>query len=189
MSKVPASQVTALLAALRNGDEAARNALLTAVYPELRRIAAHYMRQERPGHTLRTTGLVNEVYLRLFGSENIDWQNRAHFFGAVAREMRRTLVDYARRRNAQKRPDQQVMVRLSDIDAAASAREDDLVALDEALSRLDAIDPRAGRVVELRFFAGLSEREAAEAIGISISTLRRDWNFAKAWLFEQLSPR
>jgi RNA polymerase sigma factor (TIGR02999 family) len=181
--------LSTLLAALRNGDESARGDLLTAVYPELRRIAAHYMRQERPDHTLRTTGLVNEVYLRLFGAEAMDWQNRAHFFAAVAREMRCTLVDYARRRNARKRPDQQVMVRLSDVDPIAGGRDDDLVALDEALSRLDAIDPRAGRVVELRFFGGLSERETAEAIGISISTLRRDWNFAKAWLFEQLGPR
>jgi RNA polymerase sigma-70 factor, ECF subfamily len=191
MSRLPASQVTELLAALRNGDDAARDELLTAVYPELRRIAAHYMRQERPEHSLRTTGLVNEVYLRLFGADGagLDWQNRAHFFGAVAREMRRTLVDYARARNAKKRPDHKVMVRLSDIDAAAVARDDDLLALDEALTRLDALDPRAGRVVELRFFGGLSERETAEAIGISISTLRRDWNFAKAWLFDQLSPR
>jgi len=186
---VPASHLTALLTALRNGNETARGDLLTAVYPELRRIAAHYMRQERPDHTLRTTGLVNEVYLRLFGAEAMDWQNRAHFFAAVAREMRHTLVDYARRRNARKRPDQQVMVRLSDVDPIAGGRDDDLVALDEALSRLDEIDPRAGRVVELRFFGGLSERETAEAIGISISTLRRDWNFAKAWLFEQLGPR
>jgi RNA polymerase sigma factor (TIGR02999 family) len=189
MSNQPASQVTALLEALRRGDESARSELLTVVYPELRRIAAHYMRQERPEHTLRTTGLVNEVYLRLFGPEAAGWQNRAHFFAAVAREMRRTLVDYARARNAKKRPNEQVLVRLSDIDAAAVVRDDDLVALDEALSRLDQIDPRAGRVVELRFFGGLSEREAADAIGISLSTLRRDWNFAKAWLFDQLSPR
>jgi RNA polymerase sigma factor (TIGR02999 family) len=189
MSKAPSSQVTALLSALREGDAAAKEQLLTLVYPELRRIAAHYMRQERPGHTLRTTGLVNEVYLRLFGSGHADWQNRAHFFAAVAREMRHILVDYARARNAKKRPEGNIVVSLSDIDAAAPGREEDLVALDEALSRLERVDPRASRVVELRFFIGLSERETAEAMDVSISTLKRDWNFAKAWLFDQLSTK
>jgi RNA polymerase sigma factor (TIGR02999 family) len=145
------------------------------------------MHQERPGHTLRTTGLVHEVYLRLFGADAGDWQNRAHFFAAVAREMRHILVDYARARNAKKRPDANVVVSLSDVDPAASERGEDLVALDEALSRLEQIDPRASRVVELRFFTGLSEQETAEALGISVSTLKRDWSFAKAWLYDQLS--
>jgi RNA polymerase sigma factor (TIGR02999 family) len=178
--------MTVLLSALREGDAAAKDELLTRIYPELHRIAAHYMRQERPGHTLRTTGLVNEVYLRLFGTARVDWQNRAHFFAAVAREMRHILVDYARARNAKKRADGNVVVSLRDIDVAAPARDEDLVALDEALVRLEQIDPRASRVVELRFFAGLSEREAAEAMDVSISTLKRDWNFAKAWLFDHL---
>jgi RNA polymerase sigma factor (TIGR02999 family) len=189
MPKVETSQVTTLLSALRGGNAAAKDELLTLVYPELRRIAAHYMRQERPGHTLRTTGLVNEVYLRLFGAARIEWQNRAHFFATVAREMRHILVDYARARNAQKRPEGNVVVSLSDVDAAAAGREEDLVALDEALSRLEQVDPRASRVVELRFFTGLSEREAAEALDVSISTLKRDWNFAKTWLYDQLCPR
>lgn len=184
--------MTALLAALREGDAGARDELLTLVYPELRRIAAHYMRQERTSHTLRTTGLVHEVYVRLFGTARIEWQSRAHFFAAVAREMRHILVDYARARNAKKRPDGNVMISLSDFDAAgpdaaAGEREEDLVAVDEALSRLEQLDPRAARVVELRFFTGLSERETAEALGISVSTMKRDWNFAKAWLFDQLS--
>jgi RNA polymerase sigma factor (TIGR02999 family) len=186
MLKPQSGQVTSLLSALRSGDVGAREELVTLVYPELRRIAAHYMRQERPGHTLRTTGLVNEVYLRLFGAAQPDWQNRAHFFAAIAREMRHILVDYARARNAKKRPDGNVVVSLSDVDAAAPERESDLVALDEALSRLEQIDPRASRVVELRFFTGLTERETAEAMDISTSTLKRDWNFAKAWLFDQL---
>ena len=188
MSKPQSSQVTALLSALRSGDAGAREELVTLVYPELRRVASHYMRQERPGHTLRTTGLVNEVYLRLFGAAQSDWQNRAHFFAAIAREMRHILVDYARARNAKKRPDGHVVVSLNDVDAAAPERESDLVALDEALSRLEQIDPRASRVVELRFFTGLTERETAEAMDISTSTLKRDWNFAKAWLFDQLEP-
>ena len=180
-------QVTALLSALRTGDAAAKDELLERIYPELRRIAGRYMRAERPGHTLHTTGLVNEVYVRLFGTMKVTWQNRAHFFAAVAREMRHILVDYARARNAQKRPDRNLVVSLHDVDVAAPQRDDDLVALDEALSRLERIDPRASRVVELRFFAGLSERETAEAMDISISTMKRDWNFAKAWLFDQLS--
>jgi RNA polymerase sigma factor (TIGR02999 family) len=187
-ASVPDSQVTVLLSELRNGNDSAKSELVTLVYPELRRIAGHYMRQERPGHTLRTTGLVHEVYVRLFGTERVTWQNRAHFFAAVAREMRHILVDYARARNAKKRPDGNVLVSLSDVDAAASEREEDLVALDEALSRLERVDSRASRVVELRFFTGLSEKETAEAMGISISTLKRDWNFAKAWLFDQLTP-
>jgi RNA polymerase sigma-70 factor, ECF subfamily len=186
MSKPQSSQVTSLLSALRSGDAGAREELVTLVYPELRRIAAHYMRQERPGHTLRTTGLVNEVYLRLFGAAQPDWQNRAHFFAAIAREMRHILVDYARARNSKKRLDGNAVVSLSDVDAAAPEREADLVALDEALSRLEQIDPRASRVVELRFFAGLTEQETAETMAISISTLKRDWSFAKAWLFDQL---
>lgn len=189
MPKTSSSQVTALLTALRRGDAAAKGELLTIVYPELRRIAAHYMRQERPAHTLRTTGLVHEVYVRLFGRGGLRWQNRAHFFAAVAREMRHILVEHARARNRKKRPEGNMLVSLNDVDVAASERPEDLVALDEALSRLEQIDPRASRVVELRFFTGLSERETAEAMNISISTLKRDWDFAKVWLFDQLSDR
>jgi RNA polymerase sigma factor (TIGR02999 family) len=187
MPKNASSQVTTLLSALRGGDAAAKDELLTIVYPELRRIAAHYMRQERPEHTLRTTGLVNEVYVRLFGRAGLAWQNRAHFFAAVAREMRHILVEHARARKSKKRPDPNILVSLADVDVAASERPEDLVALDEALSRLEQVDPRASRVVELRFFTGLSEREAAEAMDISVATLKRDWTFAKVWLFDQLS--
>jgi RNA polymerase sigma factor (TIGR02999 family) len=185
--KTTSSQVTALLTALRGGDATAKEELLTIVYPELRRIAAHYLRQERPEHTLRTTGLVHEMYVRLFGRARLDWRNRAHFFAVVAREMRHILVEYARARNRKKRSQGNILVSLSDVDAAASDREEDLVALDDALSRLEQVDPRASRVVELRFFTGLSEHEAAEAMGVSISTLKRDWTFAKVWLFDQLN--
>ena len=133
------------------------------------------------------TGLVNEMYVRLFGTTHVDWQSRAHFFGAVAREMRHILVDYARGRNADKRPDRRLTISLTEVDAVADEREEDVVALDEALSRLEAVDLRASRVVELRYFTGLSERETAEALGVSLSTLKRDWNFARAWLRDQLT--
>ena len=180
--------VTQLLADLRLGDDAAKERLLVRVYPELRQIAARYLRLERPDHTLETSGLIGETYLRLFGSAEPDWKNRAHFFAAVAREMRHILVDHARARNAKKRPDAQLHISLADIDVAAAEPAEDLVALDEALSALETVDPRASRVVELRFFGGLTEPEAAEALGISISTLKRDWTFAKAWLFDRLHP-
>jgi RNA polymerase sigma-70 factor (ECF subfamily) len=180
--------MTILIAELRQGNAAAGEELVTVVYPELRRIAAHYMRQERPGHTLRTTGLVNEMYLRLFGTAQADWQSRAHFFAAVAREMRHILVDYARARHAKKRRDHRVGISLTEADVAADERFEDVLALDQALSRLESVDARASRVVELRYFSGLSERETAEALGISLSTLKRDWSFARAWLLDQLKP-
>ena len=126
------------------------------------------------------------MYVRLFGTTPVDWQSRAHLFAAVAREMRHILVDYARARDAQKRPDQRLRISLSDIAATPVEADEEVVALDEALSRLEAIDFRASQVVELRYFTGLNERETAEALGISISTLKRDWTFAKAWLFDQL---
>jgi RNA polymerase sigma factor (TIGR02999 family) len=187
MSKGGPAQITALLAEWRQGKESARDQLVTLVYPQLRRIAAHYLKQERPDHTLRATALVHEVYVRLFGPERVDWQSRAHFFAAVARDMRNILVDYARARNARKRSGDHVLISLSDVEPAASGLDEDLVALDEALSRLEALDSRASRVVELRYFGGLSERETAAALDISIATVKRDWSFAKTWLFDQLS--
>ena len=186
MSQAAPSRITTLLGEVRQGNLAARDELVSLVYPELRQIAAHYMRQERPDHTLRTTGLVNEMYVRLFGTATVDWQSRAHFFAAVAREMRHILVDYARARDAKKRPGQRLRISLSDVGTVVSERDEDLVALDEALSKLETVDHRASRIVELRYFTGLSEREAAEALGVSIATLKRDWTFAKAWLFDQL---
>jgi RNA polymerase sigma-70 factor (ECF subfamily) len=188
MSDDAAARMTTLIAELRRGDAAAKEELITLVYPELHRIAAHYMRQERPGHTLRTTGLVNEMYLRLFGEAQADWQSRAHLFAAVAREMRHILVDYARARNAQKRFDRRLAISLSEVDVASAEPSEDVLALDEALTQLESIDPRASRVVELRYFSGLSERETAEALGVSLSTLKRDWTFARAWLLDRLKP-
>jgi RNA polymerase sigma factor (TIGR02999 family) len=188
MSTSDASDVSALLEQVRLGQRDANERLIAVAYPELRRIAAHYLRGERPDHTLQATALVHETYARLFGSARINWKTRAHFFGAVATEMRRILVDYARARNAKKRPGGRVRLSLADIKAVGTRADEDLVALDEALMRLEKLEPRASRVVELRFFTGLDEREAAEALGISVSTLKRDWQFARAWLFNELAP-
>ncbi|MGH8235583.1 MAG: ECF-type sigma factor [Steroidobacteraceae bacterium] len=179
-------QISALLADLRHGNQDAASRLVEAIYPELRRIADHYLRSERGEHTLQPTALVHETYARLFGSQRTDWKNRAHFFAAVATEMRRILVDHARARNAQKRPDKRVAISLAEIMELPTGPDQDLVALDEALQRLGNVDARAARVVELRFFTGLNEREAAEALGVSVSTLKRDWEYARAWLFSEL---
>ena len=163
--------------------------LLPIVYAELRRLAASYLRRERPDHTLQPTALVHETYARLFGDRVVDWKSRAYFFAAVATEMRRILVDHARARNAGKRVGTRIQVPLSQADGWTSAPNDDLLALDEALRRFIEIEPRAGRVVELRFFTGLDDRETAEALGVSVATVKRDWLFARSWLFRELTAK
>jgi RNA polymerase sigma factor (TIGR02999 family) len=183
----PRHPVSALLGDLRRGEPHAAARLVELVYPELRGIAARYLRSERPDHTLQATALVHETYARLFGGGRSDWKSRAHFFAAVATEMRRILVDYARARNAQKRPGKRAAVSLAEAEGLLKRPDQDLVGLDEALRRLEAVEPRAARVVELRFFTGLDEREAAEALGISVSTLKRDWQYARAWLYKELA--
>ena len=187
MSKSDPKQVTALLAEIRGGNTNAMDDLMAVVYPELRQIAARYLRTERPTHTLQATALVHETYARMFGSRRVDWKNRAHFFAAMAKEMRRILVDYARARNAQKGPGKRVVISLTNAKDVGTRPDEDLLALDEALTRLEQLEPRACRIVELRFFTGLNERETAEALQISVSTLKRDWQFAKSWLFKELS--
>jgi RNA polymerase sigma factor (TIGR02999 family) len=177
--------VTELLAAARNGDTEARDRLVRTVYPELRHIAADLMRRERPGHTLQVTGLVGEVFVRVL-EKNVDWGSRAYFFGLFGHEMRRVLVDYARAHNAEKRGHGFVVVSLSDVDSGGPVRNIDLIALDEALSRFEQQDPRASRVIELRYFAGLTIEETASVIGVDGSTVKRDWQVGKAWLFNQL---
>jgi RNA polymerase sigma factor (TIGR02999 family) len=177
--------IATLLADWANGNPAAREQLVPIVYEELRRLAHHYMRAERAGHTLQTTALVNEVYLRLAGIDALQWRDRVHFFAMAATLMRRVLVDYARQRGREKRGGG-VAVTSLDEDAAAPQPAVDVVALDEALGRLAAVDPQQGRVVELRFFAGLSVEETAEALGISPATVKRDWATAKLWLFNEL---
>jgi RNA polymerase sigma factor (TIGR02999 family) len=186
MANTNRSHISALIEDVRCGKDGAVDDLMAVVYPELREIAAHYLRSERSDHTLQATALANETYLRLFGSRRVEWKTRAHFFAVVATEMRRILVDYARSRNSKKRSGLRMTFALQLNSEFATRPDEDLLAVDEALARLEKLEPRASRVVELRFFTGLDEREAAEALGVSISTLKRDWQFAKTWLFKEL---
>jgi RNA polymerase sigma-70 factor, ECF subfamily len=183
-----AGSVTQLLEQLRAGDERAESRLMQAVYPELRRIAARHLRSERPGHTLQATALVNEVYLRLVGQMDKDWKNRSHFFAVAAGVIRRILVDHARHRKAQKRDGAMQRIELTDGIAISEDRLEEILAIDAALERLAAWDPRQCRVVELRFFAGLTDEEVAEALGVSARTVKRDWKVARAWLHGELGP-
>jgi RNA polymerase sigma-70 factor (ECF subfamily) len=181
-----APDVTRLLLAWRRGDRAALEELAPLVYAELRRLAHRQMRRERPGHTLQTTALVNETYLRLVDSKRVRWQNRVHFFAVCAQLMRRILVDHARARRSLKRGGKAVHVTLEDAPVGSPPPDEDLLALDEALTRLAAIDMRKSRVVELRHFGGLSVEETAEALGVSTDTVMRDWKMAKLWLLREL---
>ena len=180
------AELQTVLARVRQGERSALEELVTLLYPELRRRAAQYLRRERRGHTLQPTALVNEAYLRLFRADELEWNDRAHFLAAMAQQMRRILVDYARGRNAHKRPGAQVRVEFQDVADVQHSQPIDLLAIDQALTHLAAADLRASRVVELRFFGGLMETETAEVLGISIATVKRDWLFAKAWLLNWL---
>ena len=173
----------------RDGDCDAGERLFGVVYPELRRIAARFLRNERLNHTLEPGALVNELCIRLLGSEPIAYHDRAHFFAIAAQTMRRILIDHARARTAEKRGGEQQRVSLSAVDGwNPVAGNEDLIALDQALSKLEKADPRAARVVELRFFGGLQEEEIAEVVGVSIVTVKRDWRAARAWLIGRLQP-
>jgi RNA polymerase sigma factor (TIGR02999 family) len=178
--------VTVLLAHWREGDPEAAEKLAASVYDELRKLAAHYLRSERRDHTLQPTALVNEMFVRLFQSEPIEWKNRAHFFAVAAQQLRRILVNHARDRSAAKRGGKQVRIELFDEAGSLQPREQDLLELDDALNGLERVDARAARVIELRFFAGLTEAEIAEALGISVSSMKRDWSFGRAWLLSRL---
>src|SRR5262249_47606958 len=185
---IPASQdVTQLLVDWSNGDRAALEKLLPLVNAELRQLARRYMRREPPGHTLQTSALVNEAYLRLIDQKNVQWQNRAHFFAIAAQLMRRILIDHARRRQYAKRGGGALKVSLDEAAAVTEARAAELLAVDEALQKLTAMDARKGRIVELRFFGGLTEEETAEVMGISTPTVQREWRAAKAWLRRMLT--
>jgi RNA polymerase sigma-70 factor, ECF subfamily len=179
-------EVTRLLAAWRNGDRQALERLMPLVYAELRRIAGRYMKRERAGHTLQTTALVNEAYLRLVKEQHVDWQDRAHFFAVAARVMRHLLVDHARTRSYVKRGGSAQRVTLDEAAIISAQRDEDLLALDEALGTLAGIDPRKVHLVELRYFGGMSAAEAATVLGVSEVTVKREWLKAKAWLYREL---
>lgn len=178
--------LTGLLRAWRGGDRAALDKLLPLVYAELHRLAHFYMARERPGHTLQTSALVNEAYVRLIDARLVDWRDRAHFFAVSARLMRQVLVQHARVRHAGKRGGGALRVEFNEASLPPPERDAELIALDEALDGLAEVDPREASVVELRFFAGLSEEEASHVLGISDRTLRREWDHARVWLLREL---
>jgi RNA polymerase sigma factor (TIGR02999 family) len=184
----PAPQeVTQLLLAWSNGDKAALDRLIPLVHAELRRLAKFCLRNERPGHTLQTSALVNEAYLRLIDVDQVEWRNRAHFFAISAKLMRQILVDFARKRHYQKRGGAAQQVSFDESLAVGEQRDEDLVALDDALDALARIDQRKSQVIEMRFFGGLSVEETAEALRVSADTVMRDWRLARVWLLRELS--
>jgi len=189
MGSDTSGEITLLLQQMGSGDTQATEKLLRLVLPELRALARHYLRGERPGHTLQPTALVNEAYLRLVSDQARNWRNRAHFVAVTAGVMRRILIDHARRRRALKRGAQLAPIEFSDEREGLSADEaEELIALDAALNRLEVLNPRHCQVVELRYFGGLSVEETAEALSVSPITVKRDWSVARAWLKGQVRP-
>ena len=180
-------EVTQLLIQWSNGDKAALDKLMPLIYEELRQLARHYMNRERPGHTLQTTALVNEAYMRLVNRKGVHWQNRAHFFAIAAQLMRSILVDHARSHAYAKRGGGAHKIALDDAMAVSQQRAADVVALDDALKRLAEIDPQQSRIVEMKFFGGLTIEETAEVLGLSPATIKREWSTAKAWLYHELN--
>ena len=187
MSNEFTPSLTQMLLAWSNGDESALAQLTPLVYQELHRLAHHYLAGERAGHLLQTTALVNEAYVRLVDWKNVEWQNRAHFFGLAAQMMRRILVDFARKQQFQKRGGKQQQLSLEESALVVPERSAELVALDDALQALAKLSPRQSQVVELRFFGGLSLEETAEVLKVSEGTVRRDWSLAQAWLYRELN--
>ncbi len=182
-----AHDVTALLAAWREGSEKARDEVFVIVYQELRKLAHRHLSRERPDHTLETTALVHELYLKLCSSAPAGWRDRAHFLALAARQLRHILIDYARTAARQKRGGGRIRVTLSELPDAAAPLEEDVISLNDALSRLEKLAARPAQVVELRFFAGMTENEIAEVVGASVATVKRDWDFARSWLVTQLA--
>lgn len=187
MATSPTQEVTQLLRAWSSGDEEALKSLIPLVEAELHRLAQIHLRGERAGHTLQTTALVNEAYLRLIDWQNVQWQNRAQFFAIAAKLMRRVLVDHARARNYQKRGGETLRVSLTEAETVGVENDADIVALNEALEDLEKFDQRRSRIVELKFFGGLAVDEIAEVLSVSPRTIAREWELARAWLFRQLS--
>lgn len=186
LAEVPPVEITELLTAWQGGDESARDRLVPLVYGELRRLARRYLNGERRDHTLQTTALIHEAYLRLAGQDRVQWQNRSHFFGVAAELMRRILVDHARSIRAVKRGGNWLRVPFEEAAVVSPEKAAEVLAVDEALRRLEALDPRKSRVVELRFFGGLTVEETAEALGLSAATVARDWEAARAWLYHEI---
>lgn len=186
METPASSNVTQLLLAWSAGQQSARDELLPLVYAELHQLAHNYLRRERRGHTLQSAALVHEAFLRLV-DQRVAWRNRAHFFGIAAQLMRRILVDYARSRGSEKHGGEQIHLALDEALDEAAARDAELVALDDALTSLAALDPQQSRIIELRYFGGLTIEETAEALGVSDTTVEREWRLARAWLLRELS--
>jgi RNA polymerase sigma factor (TIGR02999 family) len=186
---VQPAEVTELLRRWSRGDVAARESLVPLVYDELRRLARYYLASQRSNHTLQSTAIVHEAYLRLAGRDNVHWENRGHFFAVAAQLMRRILVDHARKRNAAKRGGAQLTLLVDEAVEPSSQRELDLVALDDALKALAELDARQSRIVELRFFGGLSIEDTSRLLEISPATVKREWSTARAWLYEEISGR
>jgi len=189
VSQLSTHEVTQLLLAWSDGDRTALDKLTPLVYEELRRMAHRYMSRERPGHTLQTTALVNEAYLRLVNREAVQWQNRAHFFGIAAQVMRHILVDHARSHAYQKRGGGNQTISLDEAMVVSQERAAEVVALDDVLKELANIDPQQSRIVELRFFGGLTIEETAVVVGLSPATIKREWSTAKAWLYHELAKQ
>src|SRR5882724_6624754 len=189
MASVPAPDVTQLLAQWSGGDQAALDRLMPLVYGELRRLASAYLRRERSNHTLQSTALVHEAFMRLVGQQDVQWKNRAHFYAIAAQMIRRILVDYARSQHAEKRGSGAVKLALDEAMAVAQtpATDIDLLGLNDALDQLAALDERQSRIVELRFFAGLSIEETAEVMHLSPASIKREWQTARAWLFREMT--
>lgn len=186
---MPSNEVTQILLDWSNGDKAALDKLVPVVYSEMRRLANRYMRRERPGQTLQTTALVHEAYVRLIDYKNMRWQDRAHFYAVAAQVMRRILVDRARARNAAKRGDAARKVSLAEAEGISSQPAADILDLDHALKELEELDPRKSQIIELRFFGGLNIEETAEALGISPTTVQREWRSARAWLYRAIAEK
>jgi RNA polymerase sigma factor (TIGR02999 family) len=187
VASAPSPQdVTQLLVQCRQGNRQALDELMPLVYNELRAVARRYLARERPGHTLQSTALVNEAYMKLVGQRDVQWQNRAHFFGVAAQLMRRLLVDHARRRKRAKRGSGGTRITLVEGLASVEPVDLDAIALDDALKSLEQLDPKKGRLVELRFFGGLTIEETAEVMGTSAGTVKREWQFAKVWLYRHM---
>lgn len=185
--KKESKNITLLLNKASSGDELALDRILPLVYDELRIISAKYLRNEYRKHTLQTTELVHEAYFKLIGTEKLTWESRAHFFGIAAKSMRQILVDYARKRKAQKRGLGQTKLSLEKAKFILTESEEQILSLNDALDKLEHLDERALKIVELRFFSGLSIEETAEMLDISAATVKRDWNFAKAWLYREIN--